>query len=526
MKQQHQQQQQQKQDHQSSTEENSQQTNKRKPEQISPPQNQPASKMANLNSTLARQDKTVTHDDHSSTYQTSSTPSDQSKDSLALCIDETNTTKDLHYDSTDTGSTSDSENDGTSDSDHGSDIDKEDDAGQDMDVSDSGQKIEKPPAVYKVQLPTTEDMIALQAWAGKEIGSSLTKEERIAAKGKYAKALMNSPPNPETYTKEREKIHCEQEKEKTLYGSYHITGEGEAAVDSEQLLEMILTRVNRKHIAACYKSGFQKFVLVLRNAELKNLYTHEINFRREIEGREYTFKILPRLHRRRAEDKKFITLFFPTTISNTTVERAFMAFGKVYFVRQGTFKKFEDIHNGKHHILLAPNPGTTIPHTIEFEGDNRKFEVFWGEKEVNCRKCSLVHMLQTPCDQVKRGAGVEKNVAADPRPVDVHTVATLSQPQNHSPEGDQRSGNGADGSETLGPKPNESGPDASLTRPHNPSAGDDLLNHKRLLQLETPVQVNSEKKDSIDVDSETVGADPSDHYDYIYHNRGVPNKLC
>ena len=59
-----QQQQQQEQNHQPSTEVTLPQANKRKPEQISSPLNQPVSKMANLNSTLARQeDKTVTHDD-------------------------------------------------------------------------------------------------------------------------------------------------------------------------------------------------------------------------------------------------------------------------------------------------------------------------------------------------------------------------------------------------------------------------------------------------------------------------------
>ena len=136
------------------TEVNLQQTNKRKPEQISPPLNQSTSKIANLNSILDEQENIrVTQDDHSSDYQTTSTPSDQSNDSLTVCIEETNTTNDLHCDSTDRDSTSDSDNDSdsTSDSDH--DSEKEDDAAQDMNVSDSGEKIRKPPAVYKVQLP-------------------------------------------------------------------------------------------------------------------------------------------------------------------------------------------------------------------------------------------------------------------------------------------------------------------------------------------------------------------------------------
>ena len=95
-----------------------------------------------------------------------------------------------------------------------------------------------------------------------------------------------------------------------MYGSYHSTGEGKASTDPQQLLEVILTQVKRDHIAAYYKTGFQKLVLVLRNAEFKNLYTHEINFRGEIEGREYTFKLRPRPHRRRDEGKE--TIYIPT----------------------------------------------------------------------------------------------------------------------------------------------------------------------------------------------------------------------
>ena len=98
-----------------------------------------------------------------------------------------------------------------------------------------------------------------------------------------------------------------------------------------------------------------------------------------------------------------------------------------------------DIHNGKCHVLLVPHPGSTTPHKIEFPGDDREFDVFWGEKK---RKCSLVHMLKVQCEGVKRNRGkVGKNVTADLSPVVLECATTLSQPQNHSSEDKRKNEN-------------------------------------------------------------------------------------
>ena len=159
-----------------------------------------------------------------------STPSDNSRDSYALCIDESNTTKDLHYDSTNSDSTCDSNNDSTCDSDNDTPSEKEsnenDEAVKDMSDTDSEEQSEKPRAVYEATLPTTEDLVALEVWRDKEDNTVPTQAERIAVKARYSKAVLNSPPNPETHTIEKERIHRTRENEKT-YGFYENAGDGE-----------------------------------------------------------------------------------------------------------------------------------------------------------------------------------------------------------------------------------------------------------------------------------------------------------
>ena len=143
--------------------------------------NQPLSKMANLNSTVAgKNNKTDIQDNHNTDYQTTSTPSDNSRDSYALCIDESNTTKYLHDDSTDSDSTSDSDND--SDKDSEKQGNGNDEAVQDMSVSDSDEQSGEPRAVYQATLPTTEDLVAVEAWTEKEVGNPLRRLNELLRK--------------------------------------------------------------------------------------------------------------------------------------------------------------------------------------------------------------------------------------------------------------------------------------------------------------------------------------------------------
>ena len=140
--------------------------------------------------------------------------------------------------------------------------------------------------------------------------------------------------------------------------------------------------------------------------EFKKFYTQEINFMEEILGIEHNFRILPNLPQggKKGKNTIFITMFLPTTISNTAVERAFMDFGTIHLVRAGTYPGFQDIQNGKRHVRLTPFPNlmSKIPHEIILQGNNKAFGVFWDEREVHCRKCFMVNMLKTCCKDVQR----------------------------------------------------------------------------------------------------------------------------
>ena len=49
-------------------------------------------------------------------------------------------------------------------------------------------------------------------------------------------------------------------------------------------------------------------------------------------------------------------MFLLTTISNTSVEGAFMAFGEVHSVFPGTYKDdFKDVWNGNRHVRFTPS---------------------------------------------------------------------------------------------------------------------------------------------------------------------------
>ena len=60
--------------------------------------------------------------------------------------------------------------------------------------------------------------------------------------GEYAKMALNSPPNPETHSIQKERIHAENERHETLYGHY-VNANGEDNVP--EALE-ILRAVSQK----------------------------------------------------------------------------------------------------------------------------------------------------------------------------------------------------------------------------------------------------------------------------------------
>ena len=129
-----------------------------------------------------------------------------------------------------------------------------------------------------------------------------------------------------------------------------------------------------------------------------------------------TFRILPWYHSKKFQDRQgprgtrddpntiFVTMYLPSTISNTAVQKAFMAFGNVHTVFEGRFKDdLKGIRNGKRHIRLAPNKSKhDLPHEIQFPEDDRFFKVLWAEKIISCKKCFSSHMLSENCKTAQR----------------------------------------------------------------------------------------------------------------------------
>ena len=151
-----------------------------------------------------------------------------------------------------------------------------------------------------------------------------------------------------------------------------------------------------------------------------------------------------------------------------------------------------------------------IPHMIKFPGNNGTFGDFWGKKEVRCRKCLIVHMLKTSCEDAQRERdGVDENEAANPRPVDLGSAATLSQPQTHSSEDAQRDRHGVDENGAVGPKPVDLGPAATLSQhqTHSSEMGrqdqNESLGRNFPKEIDKPLQVSSENEGYIYFDSET-----------------------
>ena len=92
-------------------------------------------------------------------------------------------------------------------------------------------------------------------------------------------------------------------------------------------------------------------------------------------GIEHNFRIFPNLpntkrftERNRHPYSVYITMYLPTTVSDTSVRKAFDYWGVVH-VFQGTYKKdFHEIKNGKWHVRVTPHDGdkSCFPQTIQF----------------------------------------------------------------------------------------------------------------------------------------------------------------
>ena len=386
------------------------QNNKRKSNDISPATNEPKQKIANQNVTPAPNQidgsEGTTSQECSPEQQPSQTnlnhtTSDDSEDSHRLQIDESesNVTKVLFHDNKSV-----TNSDGGHDESNQSRSDSNDEEEQENMETESVVE-DYPPKKYHHNLPTVDQVLSLSKWS--DGGDPQDKDGRFNRGGEYAKALLNSPVDPKFHTIEKERQHKSRENFKTLNGSYEGSHDKVLQITADELLSAVVKYINKEHIDAFYKTANSRFIIVLKKKEHKETFTHEKNFREKIHNEDIIFRILPRLPKPKARsdpnypNSVFVTMFLPTTISDAQVETAFMDFGRVHFVRAGTYSnEFADIKNGKRHVKITPHNGkTALPHEIIFEGSDRLFKVMWPEKVVDCKRCGTTHQLCNVCDE-------------------------------------------------------------------------------------------------------------------------------
>ena len=271
---------------------------------------------------------------------------------------------------------------------------------------------------YTLQLPSVRD--TMEPTEPQE-----TKEERIARKGKYAMAVLNSPTGSSNHTREKELQHSSKEHGKTLYGSYDIV-EGDDSFSSLELLQIMIKHVEQNKIGAFYKTVEGKFIVVLLNSELKGTFPPEFSFQEKIRNSKVNFRLQHETRKREfrqgiEDDTVFVMMFLPTLISDADVKKAFSEFGQVHRVFPGRYKNtpFSSIRNGKRHIRMTPS-GTKhdLPHQIQFREGDRLYHVLWAQKVIFCKRCSTHHELRYKCEgDHHKEIYTENGITYDSRPV-------------------------------------------------------------------------------------------------------------
>ena len=316
-----------------------------------------------------------------------------------------------------------------------------------MDVSNDETENDGPRIIetYSLVLPTIQEVL------DKEESMKENRDERIARKGKYAHAVLNSPHGSRNHTIEKERQHSEKERQKTLYGIYETTGVITDTFSNLELLEATAKHIEHKYIGAFYKIAEGKFVIVLLNPDLKQTYAPKNNFQEKIRDIKVNFQILHHMPERsndrnrnyhnNYDDTVFVTMFLPTLISDAAVRRVFTEFGDVHSVFAGTYQdaNFNSICNGKRHVRLTPHESKQdLPHKIQFHEKGRFFHVMVAKKVIFCKRCAFHHMVKDECsDEQKKAVYTENGVTYDTRPIsermsDGHPEAIQSAPQVES----------------------------------------------------------------------------------------------
>ena len=117
---------------------------------------------------------------------------------------------------------------------------------------------------------------------------------------------------------------------KTLYDSYENFNRDVPIINVDNILCETINHVKKEHIGAFYRGAYGKFVTVLKGVELKDLYCHEINFTGKVGDTDPIYRIhpLPTVGGNERRRKNFtnavsVTMFLPTTVSDTPVKKAF-----------------------------------------------------------------------------------------------------------------------------------------------------------------------------------------------------------
>ena len=117
-----------------------------------------------------------------------------------------------------------------------------------------------------------------------------------------------------------------------MYGSYENFNGDVPIISVCDILCETIKHVNKEHIGAFRRAGHGKCVTVLKKVELKDLYSHEINFKGKVGDTDHIYRILP-LSPRGANERQrifpnavFVTTFFASTASDTSWQKSFLRF--------------------------------------------------------------------------------------------------------------------------------------------------------------------------------------------------------
>ena len=98
----------------------------------------------------------------------------------------------------------------------------------------------------------------------------MRKGDRMKKMGEYTKMALNSPPNPENHSIQKERIHVEK------WHGHYVNANGEDNVPKAlEILRAISQKVTRKHIDSFLWNWFQKLITVLKDKKFKDFDTQE-----------------------------------------------------------------------------------------------------------------------------------------------------------------------------------------------------------------------------------------------------------